>query len=153
MENQSNSPSIQQNKAIDSIIVTAANLTEIIQKETEYLKAADTKSFKALHAQKTQYVHAYEAEFLKLVSNKAQLKSADPDALERLQQARSEVITASNENLEALNRTTKSLNRISERILKLARDKSQGNALAYSNKGTIYENSKKPISVGLAETV
>jgi hypothetical protein len=63
------------------------------------------------------------------------------------------MITASNENLEALSRTTKSLNRISERILKLARKKSQGNALAYSNKGTIYENNKKPISVGLAETV
>jgi|TARA_R110000868_G_scaffold128518_1_gene336657 hypothetical protein len=153
MEKQISDVSHAQNAAIDSIIVSATSLTEIIQKETEYLRAADTKSFQALHNQKTERAHAYQEQFMKLVSNKAQLKSANPEALERLQQARSEMITASNENLEALSRTTKSLNRISERILKLARKKSQGNALAYSAKGTVYDNNKTPISVGLTETV
>lgn len=153
MENQNKDVSHAQNAAIDSIIMSATNLTEIIQKETEYLRAADTKNFQALHATKTEHAHAYQAQFMKLVSNKGQLKSADPEALERLQQARSEMISASNENLEALSRTTKSLNRISERILKLARKKSQGNALAYSAKGTVYDNTKTPISVGLTETV
>lgn len=153
MENQNALADYSSNKAIDSIVVSAQDLTEILNQETACLKAADTKGFKALHDQKTEFTQRYEAQFTKLIANKEQLKGAPVSELERLQEARKNVINASKENLEALKRTNKSLNRLSERILNLARENQQASTATYSSKGSLYTNDKRPISVGLIETV
>ena len=89
----------------------------------------------------------------KLLAQKDQLQSAAPADKERLQEARKAMIEASRENLDALERTNKSLNRISERIMNLAREKAAKQSVsAYSNKGALYNKSKRPVSVGVIET-
>lgn len=153
MDNAQTLPDHAQAQAIEGILASASDLTDILNKETEYLKAADTKGFRSLHDQKTEYAARYESQLMKLISNKEQLKSAPPEALAKLQEARKDMAQASKENLTALERTNKSLNRISERLLNLAREKSSNDKLAYSNKGALYSNSKRPVSVGITETV
>lgn len=145
--------SAAQNQAIESVLSSAATLTDIIKQETEYLRAANTKGFKSLHDKKTEIANSYQHKLHNLLAQKEHLASAAPTDLERLQQARQDMIMASRENLEALERTNKSLNRISERIMKLAREKAEKQSIsAYSNKGALYNNSKRPVSVGVIET-
>ena len=142
-----------QNPAIESVLASAATLTEIIQQETEYLRAADTKGFRSLYDKKAEVAQSYESKLQKLLAQKDQLQSAAPADKERLQEARKAMIEASRENLDALERTNTSLNRISERIMNLAREKAAKQSVsAYSNKGALYNNSKRPVSVGVIET-
>lgn len=153
MENQNMITDGANSSAIEKIIASATDLTDILNQETECLKAADTKGFKALHDQKHEIAQRYETQFHQLVSNKENLKGTNPAMLERLQDARRDMVKASKDNLTALERTNKSLNRLNERMMNLAREKSQQNTQTYGNTGALYNNDKKPISVGLIENV
>tara|TARA_R110002124_G_scaffold64985_2_gene177251 strand:- start:62683 stop:63159 length:477 start_codon:yes stop_codon:yes gene_type:complete len=137
--------------AINGIISSAENLTEIIQQETACLRAADSNGFKDLHAQKEDFAHRYEAQFQKLIANKEELKALAPEDLARLTQARKKMTDASIENFAAMERTKKSLNRLSERIMKLVRNQSQHNTNLYSASGALYSSQGSAQSIGIGE--
>lgn len=137
--------------AINSIILSAENLTEIIEKETACLRVADSHGFKSLHAQKESFAHSYEAQFQKLIANKGELKALAPEDLQRLTQARKKMTDASIENFAAMERTKRSLNRLSERIMKLARNQSQHNTNLYSSSGALYSSQGTAKSIGIGE--
>lgn len=107
---------------VHSMIQLMSDFSEVLEKESELLRAAKFHAIEPLQSDKRKYVQEYKNKIDLLSQHKEEFKALDQTLAEKLVLARTEFVKILNRNLQVLSAAKDSSRRIVQRILDTARD-------------------------------
>jgi len=142
------------NKNVEDIMGVMSTLHDIYKTETQALERMDTKTFLSLQNTKIATAQTYQSAMKELLEHKNELKALPSGIKNKLRTLESEFATLTTKNLDALDRMHRLSDRLSKTIHSAARDVVKSRQYkGYGHSGTISENPRKSLSMGISETV
>lgn len=141
------------NKALQSVIGIINQLYSVYEKETEALNAYDGGSFMSMQNEKVDMANKYQSSIAELINRKAEITNASPVLKQELREMQQKFSDMTQENLAALQRMHRISERLGQTIHRAAKNSiKKQNGRRYSESGTIQEDKRRSISMGVSET-
>ncbi len=141
------------NRAMQDMMDIINSLRGVYAEETEALNKADTKAFLDLQEKKMTAARQYQRGIEDILSREEQMKSVAPSLKNRLASMQKEFFGLSQKNLEALSRMQRCTSRLGETIMGAAKDAAKSQQThVYGETGSIRDNERRSVSMGVSET-
>jgi DNA repair exonuclease SbcCD ATPase subunit len=140
-------------KAIQDVIATIARLQSVYQRETQALEEVDAKAFLAEQDEKFEVAKIYQARVQEVMQRKNELRAANPELKAKLEDMQAEFSQLSHRNMKALKRMQRTMERLGNTIRRAAKEETRKQrTFSYGANGTLKDDEKKRISMGISET-
>lgn len=136
------------NKAMQEMMFTIDRLRTSLLQETSALKDADTQSFLAMQDNKLDIARDYLEGMNQLISRKDELKNADEQLKDRLEEMRIDFGNIAHDNHAALSRMKNGMKRLGDRIMEAARETARKEKqFVYGANGHLQESTSGTIGI------
>jgi len=140
-------------KAMQEMMDTIDRMRGVFEQETEVLEKLDTKGFLALQEEKLHTANIYKTNVQEILARKSEMKSISPVLKKELARSQEEFAELSSKNMKALKRMQRTMERLGTKIQRVAKETvNKDRALSYGEGGTIEQNKRKSVSIGVSET-
>lgn len=141
------------NRTLSEMIETIRRLHSVYERETDALVNIDTAGFLAVQDEKLECAKAYQVGVEHIMAHKSEMKKADTALKKELETLQARFSELSFQNMDALKRVQRTMERLGSTIRKAAKDEAKKmQSFRYGADGSLPENDKRRISMGLSET-